>query len=492
MSKLDALIWEQIIFDNFIHDTTDISQENLDDVPFENLNKLSVSRDENYNIKLTCIRYINRFSGPDSMKKIPKKDEPPGGWIQEGKINIRLFEDFQIILNPCYYNGCECKMDKTEYKLLCYHLEGKSISKKMVAIKEWLINGSSSGLCFCVNKKFEYTVEGTTFGLYGDMEFPSKQLVREQEYMGNFIHVKYKDTAFDVHYVDRYGPKWSTNISISYYENYGRIPNIEEREMIRDYISFFAGKRLIYTGESHYDENGNVIGFVMESPHSYGMDIKRMCANAGLAPIRDNYRAAKSYLETITNHLEKFESLYKKLDFQSLFSAYWYAHEIAKPMDLPILSGALEHLMKKWYSEIKSNPDTVLMDKKDFAERIEPIEKMINEQFVGTKYAERMKQSILNINRMSVNEQFTNFFAGIGLPVGEEEKKALKARIFSAHGSFRDKEENWHEQFLLSRVYECLIDRVVLKLLGYKGKYVDYRIIGFPEKDINCPIGCDG
>ena len=38
--------------------------------------------------------------------------------------------------------------------------------------------------------------------------------------------------------------------------------------------------------------------------------------------------------------------MYNKLDLESLFSAYWYAKEIAKSMDLPILAGALEHLVK--------------------------------------------------------------------------------------------------------------------------------------------------
>lgn len=492
-SKLDALLWEQNIFDNFIiGEATNISQENLDDVLFEFIDELGVSRDDDYNIKLTCIRHINRFNDSAPIKKQNKQDISLGTWIPAGKISIKIFDDFQIIMEPCYYNGYESKMDKTKYKLSCYHLEGKSLSKKMVALKEWMINGSSNGLCFCANKKFEYTVEGTTYGLYGDMEFPPKQLIQEQEYLGRFVHVKYKDTAFDIHYVgNTYGPKWSTNISISYYENYGRIPNAEERNIIREYISFLAGKRLIYTGESHYDENGNVIGFVMESPHSYGMDIKRMCANAGLAPIRDDYRAAQSYLETFTNYLEPFEKMYKRLDFHSLFSSYWYAHEIAKPMDLPILSGALEHLMKKWYSEIKSNPETVLMDKKEFSRRIKPIKEIFEKQFEGTDYVERMKNSISNINRMSINEQFANFFAGISLIVGEEEKKALRARNFSAHGSFWNGDENYHEQIWLSRVYECLITRVVLKLLDYKGNYVDYGAIGYPEKDINCPIGSD-
>ncbi len=37
---------------------------------------------------------------------------------------------------------------------------------------------------------------------------------------------------------NKYGPSWSTNLSISYFEKYGRIPSIEERKQIREYLSF--------------------------------------------------------------------------------------------------------------------------------------------------------------------------------------------------------------------------------------------------------------
>jgi len=129
---------------------------------------------------------------------------------------------------------------------------------------------------FVGNSKFEYKVEGSVSGVYGDLGFPLKQELEEQEYIGKFIHLRYKDTAFDIHFVgNNYGPSWSTNLSISYFEEYGRIPSIEERKQIREYLSFFIGKRLMYIGESSFDENGNQIGFVMENPKAYGFDIKK-------------------------------------------------------------------------------------------------------------------------------------------------------------------------------------------------------------------------
>mgnify|MGYP003200073058 FL=1 len=77
-------------------------------------------------------------------------------------------------------------------------------------------------------------------------------------------------------------------------------------------------------------------------------------------------------MDTIQKYIEPFSELYEKLDF---VSAYWYAQKVTQPMDLPILSAALENLKRKWYEEVEINPETVLMDKKDFSKRIKPIKK---------------------------------------------------------------------------------------------------------------------
>lgn len=60
------------------------------------------------------------------------------------------------------------------------------------------------------------------------------------------------------------------NLSISYFEKYGRVPSVDERKQIREYLSFFIGKGLIYVGEYSFDENGDEIGFIMEYPRTYG------------------------------------------------------------------------------------------------------------------------------------------------------------------------------------------------------------------------------
>lgn len=164
-------------------------------------------------------------------------------------------------------------------------------------------------------------------------------------------------------------------------------------------------------------------------------------------------------MDTIQKYIEPFSELYEKLDFASFFSAYWYAQKVTQPMDLPILSAALENLKRKWYEEVEINPETVLMDKKDFSKRIKPIKKMVETQFAGTEYVERMKRSVEGMNRMSVSEQLTHFFEGIDMPVGKKEKKALQARNFSAHGLYAGDSIDYEEQFMTSQVYESTLNK---------------------------------
>ncbi len=40
-----------------------------------------------------------------------------------------------------------------------------------------------------------------------------------------------------------------------------------------------------------------------------------------------------------------------------------------------------------------------------------------------------------------------------------------------------------------TRVYQTLFHRIVLKLLGYDGTYIDYGTLGHPSRDISEPPG---
>lgn len=72
--KLDSLLWENIPIDNFIvSGHSDIKQENLDDVFWDDVDELCVNRDDNYNISISCVRYLNNI----------KKKSKDLQWINE-------------------------------------------------------------------------------------------------------------------------------------------------------------------------------------------------------------------------------------------------------------------------------------------------------------------------------------------------------------------------------------------------------------------------
>lgn len=122
----------------------------------------------------------------------------------------------------------------------------------------------------------------------------------------------------------------------------------------------------MYVGQSSFDENGNQIGFVMENPRTCGFDIKKECMSGSKTPIKDDASFLHDYFDTIQKYIEPFSELYRKLDFDSFFSAYWYAQKVTQPMDLPIFSAALENLKRKWYEEVELNPKRCLWTKKIF------------------------------------------------------------------------------------------------------------------------------
>lgn len=60
----------------------------------------------------------------------------------------------------------------------------------------------------------------------------------------------------------------------------------------------------------------------------------------------------------------------------------------------------------------------------------------------------------------------------------------MQARNFSAHGLYAGDSIDYEEQFMTSQVYECILVRVILKLLKYEGNYIDYGTIGYPERTL--------
>jgi putative hemolysin len=87
---------------------------------------------------------------------------------------------------------------------------------------------------------------------------------------------------------------------------------------------------------------------------------------------------------------------------------------------------------------------------------------------------------------MGVNERFEVFFDELGLKCSDGELRVIRARNRSAHGGGIGDPQ---EALRLSRAYRVLLNRALLQVLGHDGAYIDYSVLGFPEKPLREPSG---
>jgi hypothetical protein len=91
-------------------------------------------------------------------------------------------------------------------------------------------------------------------------------------------------------------------------------------------------------------------------------------------------------------------------------------------------------------------------------------------------------------NQFGVNERFDQFFAELGLRVGDVERDAIRARNKAAHGGTYKRSA--HRQLLnCTKAYRTLLHRTILKIIGWEGEYTDYSTYGFPDRPLDAPLG---
>ena len=113
--KLDSMLWENIPLDNFIIiGRKGIKQENLDNVFWDDVDELYISRDDNYNIKISCVRYLNQYKEKRQRAVVSERELTLGEAIPEGKLEIKIFDDYTVTFAPMYFNGYESKLDKVD------------------------------------------------------------------------------------------------------------------------------------------------------------------------------------------------------------------------------------------------------------------------------------------------------------------------------------------------------------------------------------------
>jgi hypothetical protein len=368
----------------------------------------------------------------------------------------------------------------------------KIIQQKDVPVEwltEWYINGIKADFIL-----FRSTVR-TNKEIFSRERKKTKEKPETfdtgESFSGSIDHalIKCEDFSFIIHTVpEQFGPAWSNNIGIEYRSEFGRIPSPEERSAISEIVSFIIGKHLLKIGYTSYDKSGIPIEKVAVNP--WGDNIRHLAQTPPIPPIQIGTEATRGKIETILPPLvKKYLELKEPLQLNEVLWRYWIGSELPLGSNIPIMANGIEILIKYWFKSQKSKSKGIYLKKDEFDTITQEEFKKIEITLANKPFKEKIMNKLKDCYKMSLTDQLKFFFEEIGLPLGKTEEDAIRCRHKMIHSSVNMGATEIQEIIRLSFAYRCLVHRTVLKILDYTGTYVDYSMIGFPEKQIDIVVG---
>lgn len=451
---------------------------------------IAVSRDESYKLALTLTG-----TGP-----IPDVDPPgPVGSFNDG-VTIRGVNDphrFSVTIDGALRTGRVTKSGTGPYTAELYAARVSlctGVRAPCTWLAHWYLNGPrdvvfhrvTERITQLAHRRSRVHLDGLPDGAWAG------QVTQEFSGGGDYILVRPDDSpAYLLAKVpEGHGPSWSVNVAIEFHENWGGIPDEPHRRAVGELVSFVLGRHLLHIGSSTYDAGGMPIEVVAEQP--WGRDIRTTCESLDYSPLTADRRDVRRghMFETVLRELTpRYLQLRGPLALDEALWRYWIARRAPIGTSLPIYAAALETVKNAWFSGEASKTKGKYVDKAEFDKIIAPGLELVREQLLARPYGDRMIRKISSAFQMSINEQIPQFFEEIGLPVGKGEQEVLRARNAVVHGGQSGKDIT--RNVTLSHAYATMFHRVFLKLLHYSGPYADRSVLGWPQRELNEPIGLE-
>lgn len=126
------------------------------------------------------------------------------------------------------------------------------------------------------------------------------------------------------------------------------------------------------------------------------------------------------------------------------------------------------------------------MPKEDYEKAISGFIEQLTDKVSTCESRDKLINKISGAYQMGSNERFFTFLEELGLNYGKDEKESIRARNNFTHGGSN---VSYEEVLKNTRTMYLLLARVILKLLGYDGQYIDTSVNGYPRKYIDEKIG---
>jgi predicted metal-dependent hydrolase len=193
--------------------------------------------------------------------------------------------------------------------------------------------------------------------------------------------------------------------------------------------------------------------------------------------------------ELLVEMVPRYLELNGEFDFDNVLAGYWLFEQTLLGANIPVLATSVEMLKRAWYSSARSKSRGVYMPKEEFEELLEEELNTMEEKLRETEYGDRMVRRMRNAYNFGANESIEFFLGELGLPIGPVERSAMRARNPMAHGSATLLDESRHQETINNTLaYRTLFNRIMLKILGYDGAYVDYATMEWPDRPLGEPL----
>ena len=480
--------------------------------------KIEIYRDESYSINM---KIMGRLDDPNEMEHWLKVWNP----VAENSYFAPSLEfklsgvnnfNYNLILSGCYFQGSRSfPISRNHHTSIRYPFRFEaafSISKVCKTPKkpsndeyeqsewltEWYLNSPREDFYSRLTKR-DFTEEYKRIRI--DLEEKSFKFPPSSNYNVDHSFIQLEDFSFLIHSVpENLAPNWSKCLGIEYRKEWGKIPEFNERKASADIVSFIAGRQLLNVGFTEFDRAGFTLEEVtVNPPYSFKYNVKDMCQSLDSQPIKlRKYIESEEKYEIITETvlqqlLPKFLSFRSKLSLDKSIQSYWLFKELPIGRNIPTLSAGIETLADAWFSANNLKKEGKYLSGKDFKkllkEELDLIRKKLENIVNGNKILENIEKSYQFY--FGPGKVLNSFLDGINLPINKLEEEAIRTgRNKMAHSTvdFSNEEES-RKMYILSKVYETLFNRIMLKILDYEGMYIDYSSFELPERHINEPTG---
>jgi hypothetical protein len=362
--------------------------------------------------------------------------------------------------------------------------------REVARLTEWYLNGPhqhAGTTVFPRTMRRELSQEYERRGL-GDNGPGYPPITLQQGEDIGYASITYGDKRFLLYQVPRgCGPEWSHNMGIEFRAEWGGIPTSDDREAIGEIVSFLIGRRLVHVGYTSFDAEGLPVEEVSFNP--WGDNVVALCDMPDRPPVKLDPWTDRLRLETALVQLAPpYLSVRDDLGLKVALWHYWLSREASLGIDLTIISAALDRVSDKWLKSNKSKAQGVYLAKKEFdaltTDEFARIEAKLA-HVEGREFVMGTLRKAFEVRGVVVKRN--TFLKELKLPVGPVEEAAFRARGGAAHGGGAVSEEERRSMIRHGDAYRTAFARVVLKILGYSGSYVDYSAPDFPETLLDQP-----